>query len=102
MGAAQWGSLATLGIVGSGLAAAAYVWLIGEVGAVRASVVTYMMPPIGVLLGWLVLDERIGWNLVFGLGFVIGGVALVQGWALHRLAWRAMAPLRRPPLPDTD
>jgi drug/metabolite transporter (DMT)-like permease len=44
-----------------------------------------MAPPIGVVLGWLVLDEAIGWNLVAALGFILGGVALVQGVAVQRL-----------------
>ncbi len=88
LGLREWGSLFTLGAFGSGLAMVGYVWLIGQAGAVRASVVTYLIPPTGVFLGWLVLNERIGWNLVAGLGFVIGGVALVQGWPVHRL-WRA-------------
>jgi drug/metabolite transporter (DMT)-like permease len=87
-GWSEWGSIIALGVFGSGLAMVGYVWLIGQAGAVRASVVTYLIPPTGVFLGWLVLGERIGWNLVAGLGFVIAGVALVQGWPVHRL-WRA-------------
>lgn len=83
----EWGSMLALGVFGSGLAMVGYVWLIGQAGAVRASVVTYLIPPTGVSLGWLVLGETIGWNLLAGLAFVIAGVALVQGWPIHRL-WR--------------
>lgn len=89
MGAPEWGSLLALGCVGSGLAVVAYMWLIGEVGPVRASVVTYLMPPLGVFLGWLVLDETVGWNLAGGLALVITGVALVQGVPVRRLMLRA-------------
>ena len=78
-------SAAALGGFGSGLAVVAYMYLIQKAGPVRASVVTYMAPPIGVVLGWLVLDEAIGWNLVAALGFILGGVALVQGVAVQRL-----------------
>ncbi len=87
MGAGQWGSLLALGGIGSGVCVAGYMWLIAEVGAVRAGLVTYLVPPVGVVLGWLVLDEAIGWNLLAGLVFVIGGVALVQGWG-RSLRWR--------------
>ncbi|MCE7928433.1 MAG: DMT family transporter [Dehalococcoidia bacterium] len=88
MGAAEWGSLLTLGAAGSGFAVVIYMWLIGEVGAVRAAVVTYMMPPIGVTLGWLLLDEPVGWNLLVGLALIVAGVALVQGVRFTQLASR--------------
>ncbi len=94
MGLRQWGSILALGAAGSGLAVTIYMWLIGQVGPVRASVVTYLFPPIGVALGWLFLDETIGWNLLAGLVLVVAGVALVQGWALHRLPLR-LAGIRR-------
>jgi drug/metabolite transporter (DMT)-like permease len=64
--------------------------LIQEIGPVRASVVTYLLPPIGVFLGWLVLDEGIGWNLVGGLACVVAGVALVQGIPAGRLLRRGI------------
>jgi drug/metabolite transporter (DMT)-like permease len=85
MGAAEWGSVAALGGLGSGVAVIAYMWLIGSLGPVRASVVTYLMPPIGVLLGWAVLDEHIGWNLVLAILLIVSGVALVQNLSLRRL-----------------
>lgn len=68
-----------LGALGSGLAVVAYMYLIQNVGPVRASVVTYIVPPVGVLLGWLFLDEEIGWNLVLALTLILAGVAMVQG-----------------------
>lgn len=88
MGTAEWASLVALGAAGSGFAVVMYMWLIGQVGAVRAAVVTYMMPPIGVSLGWLLLDETIGWNLVAGLALIATGVAMVQGVPVSRLAAR--------------
>jgi drug/metabolite transporter (DMT)-like permease len=96
MGAAEWASVFALGAGGSGFAVMCYMWLIGQIGAVRASVVTYLMPPIGIFLGWLVLEESIGWNMLFGLGLIIGGVALVQGapaGALRARFTRAAQPL---------
>lgn len=78
MGGAAFACLIALGVANSGFGVMGYMWLIQQVGPVRAAVVTYLMPPIGVALGWLVLNETVGWNLLFGLGFVIAGVALVQ------------------------
>lgn len=48
IGAKEIGSALVLGGVGSGVAVLLYMWLIGQVGAVAASAVTYLMPPIGV------------------------------------------------------
>ncbi|MGB4864225.1 MAG: EamA family transporter, partial [Tepidiformaceae bacterium] len=80
-----------LGAFGSGLAVVGYMYLIQTVGPVRASVVTYMVPPIGVLLGWLFLDEVLGWNLIAALAFILAGVALVQGTDPRRLLGRSSA-----------
>lgn len=90
-----WLSLAALGMLGSGIAVAGYMALIHEIGPVRASVVTYLLPPVGVGLGWLVLDEPVGWNLVGGLACVVLGVALVQGVPVGR--WVERAAGRRQP-----
>jgi drug/metabolite transporter (DMT)-like permease len=72
-------SAAALGILGSGLAVIAYMGLIQQIGAVRSTLVTYLIPPWGVLFGWAFLSEAISWNLVAGLGVILAGVLLVQG-----------------------
>lgn len=77
-------SALALGFLGSGVAVAAYMWLIQSAGAVSASLVTYLIPPVGVLAGWLALDERIGWNMLAGLVCILGGVGLVQGLPVRR------------------
>jgi drug/metabolite transporter (DMT)-like permease len=79
----EWTSLAVLGLLGSGTTVMAYMWLIGQVGPVRASVVTYLIPPTGVFLGWLLLDEAIGWNMIAGVALILVGVSAVQGLVGH-------------------
>ena len=64
-------NIVMLGALGSGLAVVAMMYLIQNVGPVRASVVTYMVPPVGVFLGWLLLDEAIGWNLIAALALLV-------------------------------
>ncbi len=68
-----------LGALGTGLA---YVWnteIVAAWGATNASTVTYLTPVVGVVLGVLVLGERIGWNEPVGAVVVIFGIAITQG-----------------------
>ncbi len=70
-----WLSLITLGVVGSGFAYVAYLWLIDNMGSVRASLVTYIIPAVGLLLGWSVLDEEIGLSTILGAALIVLGIA---------------------------
>ena len=72
-----WGALLILGLIGSGVSQWVYLWLVDNVGSVRASLVTYIIPIMGLLLGWLVLDERIGMNVILGFVLIVAGVAAV-------------------------
>lgn len=68
-----------LGALGTGLA---YVWntnIVGAWGATNASTVTYLTPVVGVVLGVIVLSERISWNEPVGAVIVIVGIAITQG-----------------------
>lgn len=78
MSAKGWLSLLALGVVGSGFAYVAYLWLIDNLGSVRASLVTYIIPPVGLLLGWSVLDEPIGLGTILGAALIILGIATVM------------------------
>lgn len=91
-------ALAVLGILSSGLAYVLYYRLIESAGAVVASLATYLMPPVGVTLGWLVLGEPVGWRLLAGVALVLAGMAVVQGragWSALRRASRAASPAER-------
>jgi drug/metabolite transporter (DMT)-like permease len=78
-------SLLALGVASSGLAYVLYYRLIAAAGAVIASLATYLMPPVGVTLGWLVLGEPVGWRLLVGIVLILLGMAVVQG----RAGWSA-------------
>jgi drug/metabolite transporter (DMT)-like permease len=82
LNAKGWLALLALGVLGSGFAFVVYLWLIDAMGSVRASLVAYIIPVVGLLLGWAVLDESIGVNTAVGAALIIGGVASVlQGQA---------------------
>jgi drug/metabolite transporter (DMT)-like permease len=82
----SWFSVIWLGIFGSGLAYLAYFRLLSRWGATRTSLVAYLLPVVGIVLGYLVLDEAVDATLLAGTGLVIAGVALVNGrWGRRRL-----------------
>lgn len=71
-------SIAILGILGTGVA---YVWntnVVAAWGATNASTVTYLTPVVGVLLGVLLLSERVSWNEPVGALAVVLGIAISQ------------------------
>lgn len=67
-----------LGGLGTGLAYLLYYRLVREAGATGASMVTYLIPVVAVVLGVLVLDEPLTWELFAGAGVVIAGVAYAE------------------------
>jgi drug/metabolite transporter (DMT)-like permease len=78
-------SMLALGVFNTGFAYVMYLWLVAEVGAVKTSLVTYVIPVTGLLLGWAVLDETIGPAAIAGLVLIVAGIALVNRAALRRL-----------------
>ena len=67
-----------LGLVGSGLAFLVFFRLLADWGAARTSLVAYLLPVWGIILGAAVLAEQIPPQLVLGTALVIGGIALVN------------------------
>jgi drug/metabolite transporter (DMT)-like permease len=74
-----WLSLLSLGAMSTGVAYIAYYWLIEHTGSFRASLVTYIIPVVGVILGALVLDEEVTASTVMGGLVIVLGVALATG-----------------------
>jgi drug/metabolite transporter (DMT)-like permease len=71
-------SVVWLGLVGSGLAFLAFFRLLGRWGAARTSLVAYLLPVWGIILGAFVLHEQIPPQLLLGTALVIGGISLVN------------------------
>jgi len=67
-----------LGLLGSGAAYLVFFRLLGHWGATRTSLVAYLLPIWGILLGALVLAEPVDARLILGTALVIGGIALVN------------------------
>jgi drug/metabolite transporter (DMT)-like permease len=85
-------SVLWLGVFGSGLAYLAFFRLHSRWGSTRSSLVAYVLPVVGIALGFLVLHETIDGRVLAGTVLIIGGVALVNGrFGQRRLAGRAVA-----------
>jgi drug/metabolite transporter (DMT)-like permease len=83
-----------LGIFSSGVAYILFYSLVKRVTATQVAVVSYLIPIVATLLGWLVLDEALSPRLWLGLALIVGGVAAVNGGlqALWQRARGAQAP----------
>ena len=71
-------SVLVLGAVGTALAFVIFYKLINEVGAGRASLVSYLAPGVALFYGALLLDEAITVAAIAGLVLILGGVALAS------------------------
>jgi drug/metabolite transporter (DMT)-like permease len=73
-----WGWVAFLAIASTVMS---YVWFadgIKIIGAGRAALYVYLVPVFGIISGWLILDELLGWSLVASFALIVGGVAYAQ------------------------
>src|SRR3984957_13440582 len=69
-------SVVLLGVVCSAAAFSIMVALVGEIGPVRATTVTYVNPAVALIAGAVVLGERVtGWSVV-GFGLILAGCYL--------------------------
>ena len=73
-----WIALLWLGVFGSGLAMIMFYYLLHEIGPTRTSLVTYLFPVGGVILGVLFLNEQLSWQLLTGSMLIIGSLFVVN------------------------
>lgn len=71
-------ALIALGVGGTALAYVAMTNLAGRVGASRASVVSYVMVPVAMILGVLVRNEELTVLTAFGAAVVLAGAWLIS------------------------
>jgi drug/metabolite transporter (DMT)-like permease len=74
----EYAALGALGLFGTGLAFLVFYSLIERVGATSATMVTYLIPVVGLLAGWAVLGEHIGPEVLAGTAVLIVGIWLAQ------------------------
>jgi drug/metabolite transporter (DMT)-like permease len=81
------GSLLSLSIFGTALAFVVYYRLLEKASATYVSMVTYLLPVIGVILGVIILNEQLGWNVYTGCGLILLGVMVING-VFRSISWR--------------
>lgn len=74
--AAGVGSIAFLSLFGSVIAFVVYYRLLKVVPVSLLALVSYAFPIVAIVLGWLVLGERLSGSTLLGAGAVLAGIAL--------------------------
>ena len=85
-------SVVWLGLFGSGMAYLLFFRLLGAWGPTRTSLVAYLLPVWGILLGVAVLQESRRYGVLLGTALIVGGVALVNARFGARPLFRRSAP----------
>lgn len=83
--AAELASLVILALFGTVIAYLIFYRLIADNPATFVSYVTYILPPGGVVLGMVFLDEQPGWSAAAGCALVLSGVMIVNGLFTRRI-----------------
>jgi drug/metabolite transporter (DMT)-like permease len=87
-------SILWLGLLGSGVAYLAVFRLFASWGATRTTLVAYLLPVVGIVLGYLVLAEPVDGRLIIGTALVIAGIGLVNSrFGRRRLFGRVPPPV---------
>jgi drug/metabolite transporter (DMT)-like permease len=74
-----WMELLFLGVVSSGLGFLLYYRLVRNIGAVRATSVTFLNPPVALISGALYLGEPITLQMLAGAAVILAGTGLSLG-----------------------
>jgi drug/metabolite transporter (DMT)-like permease len=74
-----WVALLFMGVLGSGLAFVMAFYLIHEIGPTRLSMVTYLFPLGGVILGVTFLNEQLTWQVFAGALLILSSL-VVANW----------------------
>jgi len=70
--------VAVLGVVGTGLAYWIMATLVGRVGSIRASLITYLIPVVSLILGVTVRDDEVAPLALAGAVLIIAGAVLAS------------------------
>ncbi len=71
-----WVAILTLGLLNTFVAYLIFYSIIQTLGAARASMVTYVIPAVGLALGAMFLNESVDVRLLTGAGVIVGSIGI--------------------------
>ena len=69
-----------LAIVGSVVAFLLYYWLVQHMDVTKTMLIALVTPVIAVILGVVVLSEKLNWRTFAGGAMIISGIGLIVLW----------------------
>jgi drug/metabolite transporter (DMT)-like permease len=93
-GAAAIGSVVGLALLCTAVASVLYFRMLASVGASNLSLVTYLIPVSALLLGTIVLGERVEARHLIGGAVILLGLATLNGYLTRALGYIAAARVR--------
>jgi len=79
-----WAAVGLMAVFSTALAYILYFRLLASAGATNAILVTLLIPVTAILLGALVLDERLQWLHFLGMAVIGLGLSVIDGRLWHR------------------
>lgn len=76
--AITWIAIAWLGLLGSCVAFLLFFYLLNNLGATQTTMVTYIFPVVGLVLGIVFLNEPMDWRLGIGSVLILSGIVIVN------------------------
>jgi len=80
-------AIGLLGLINTFVAYLLFYWVVQQLGAGRASMVTYVVPAVGLILGVIILNEPLDWQIIVGALLIFAGIAVVN-LTRRVFAWR--------------
>ncbi len=84
-GLAAWGAVLGVALASTALAYLLYFRILQSAGATNLLLVTFLIPVSAILLGVLVLGERLAWTAIAGMALIFLGLAAIDGRPLGLL-----------------
>jgi len=73
-----WAGIFWLSAISSALAYLLYYRVLEAAGVANLSLVTLLIPPVAIVLGWALFDEALGWQALAGFALLAAGLVLLN------------------------